>query len=231
MFSIAIDGPAGAGKSSIAKIVSKKFGIFYLDTGALYRALAYYLIEKEVDLEDKLEIERAVKCCRLKLLFKEKEQQIFVNEKRVDGLIRNNKISTMASLISQNAMIRNYLLEIQRDFAKENSVIMDGRDIGTVVLPDADLKIFLTASLEVRAKRRFEELLNGEFSVSFEDVLNEIEKRDLNDRERKIAPLKIAEDAVIIDTSELSLEESVDRIVSLVEKLNLEEHIEILEFW
>lgn len=225
MFSIAIDGPAGAGKSSIAKEVSKRLGIIYLDTGSLYRALGYYCLKENISIENSLEIEDIINDCEIKLLYSNsKGHKIFVNGKRVDGFIRNNEVSMAASIISKNLVVRKFLLKIQRDFAKKSSVIMDGRDIGTVVLPDANLKIFLTASLEVRAKRRFEQLLRNGHEIKFEKVLNEIRKRDLNDSERKISPLKVAEDAVVIDTSNLSLKESVEKVISLVEKINLEEH-------
>lgn len=225
MFSIAIDGPAGAGKSSVAKAVSRKLGIIYLDTGALYRALSYYFLERNISVEDSLEIENIINECEIKLLYDDsKRHKIFVNGKRVDEFIRNNKISMAASIISKNLVVRKFLLKIQRDFAKKSSVVMDGRDIGTVVLPDADLKIFLTASLEVRAKRRFEQLLRNGYNVKLEKVLNDIKKRDSNDSERKISPLKIAEDAVVIDSSNLSLKESVEKVISLVEKINMEEH-------
>lgn len=225
MFNIAIDGPAGAGKSSIAKAVSKKLGIIYLDTGALYRALGYYFLKKNISVENSLEIENIINECEIKLLYdNSRGYKIFVNGKRVDEFIRNNKISMAASIISKNFVVRKFLLKIQRDFAKKSSVIMDGRDIGTVVLPDADLKIFLTASLEVRAKRRFEQLLRNGYNVKLEKVLNDIKKRDSNDTKRKISPLKVADDAVVIDSSNLSLKESVEKVISLVEKINLEEH-------
>lgn len=225
MFNIAIDGPAGAGKSSIAKAVSKKLGIIYLDTGALYRALGYYFLKKNISVENSLEIENIINECEIKLLYdNSRGYKIFVNGKRVDEFIRNNKISMAASIISKNVVVRKFLLKIQRDFAKKSSVVMDGRDIGTVVLPDADLKIFLTASLEVRAKRRFEQLLRNGYNVKLEKVLNDIKKRDLNDTKRKISPLKVADDAVVIDTSNLSLKESVEKVISLVEKINMEEH-------
>lgn len=225
MFNIAIDGPAGAGKSSIAKAVSKKLGIIYLDTGALYRALGYYFLKKNISVENSLEIENIINECEIKLLYdNSRGYKIFVNGKRVDEFIRNNKISMAASIISKNVVVRKFLLKIQRDFAKKSSVVMDGRDIGTVVLPDADLKIFLTASLEVRAKRRFEQLLRNGYNVKLEKVLNDIKKRDLNDTKRKISPLKVADDAVVIDSSNLSLNESVEKVISLVEKINMEEH-------
>ena len=225
MFSIAIDGPAGAGKSSIARAVSKKLGIIYLDTGALYRALGYYFLEKKISIEDSLQIENVINDCYIKLLYHNaKGQQIFINGKRVDRFIRSNEVSMAASIISKNFVVRQYLLKIQKDFAKKSSVVMDGRDIGTVILPDANLKIFLTASLEVRAKRRFEQFLRNGYNIEFEEVLNDIKKRDLNDSKRKISPLKIADDAVVIDTSKLSLKESVEKVISLVKKIDLEEH-------
>lgn len=197
----------------------------YLDTGALYRALGYYFLKKNISIENSLEIENIVNNCDVKLLYDDiKGQKIFVNGKRVDEFIRNNEVSMAASIISKSFVVRRFLLKIQRNFAKKSSVIMDGRDIGTVVLPNADLKIFLTASLEVRAKRRFEQLLRNGYNMKFEEVLNDIKKRDLNDSKRKISPLKIADNAVVIDTSSLSLKESVEKVISLVKKINLEEH-------
>ncbi len=225
MVSIAIDGPAGAGKSSVAKKVSKKLKFLYLDTGALYRSLAYYFLKFDISIKDSLKIEEILNKCEMKFLYDKREgQQIFINEDRVDGFIRNNEISMAASNISKNFVVRKFLLKIQRNFAKKNSVVMDGRDIGTVVLPNANLKIFLTASLKVRATRRFEELIKNGSNVKFEEVLKDIEKRDFNDINRKIAPLKIADDAVVIDSSDLSLKESVEMVISLVEKIDLEEH-------
>lgn len=223
MYSVAIDGPAGAGKSSIAKMVSKKTGVLYLDTGALYRAFGYYFIKNNISVEDLIEVEDAILKCDIKI-FCEDEQKVFVNGKRVDKLIRNDEVSMVASLISKNITIRKHLLKIQREYAKNNSVIMDGRDIGTVVLPDADLKIFLTARVEVRAKRRFEELLKNGYDIDYEEVLKSIKERDLNDSKREIAPLKVADDAVVIDTSDISLEESVNKVIFLIRKINLEEH-------
>ena len=222
-FSVAIDGPAGAGKSSVAEAVARKFKIFHLDTGALYRAIGLYFLRKDKLLQENLNFQKELECCNLKLNFNEGKQQIFVNGEIVDEEIRNSTVANAASFVSQNFEVREYVLKIERDFAKRNGVIMDGRDIGTVVLPEADVKIFLTASLKVRAFRRFEELkLKGE-NVNFSDVLKDIKKRDLNDVNRKIAPLKIAKDAVVVNNDNLNLEQSVEKVESVICKFLLKE--------
>ena len=227
MFSVAIDGPAGAGKSSVARAVSKELGIYYFDSGSLYRALGYFLLKNKVNLSNNFVLEQEIKNCNIEVVYIDFNQQIFVNGERVDGLIRSSEISLVASFVSKHFFVRNYLLEIQREFAKKNSVVMDGRDIGTVVLKEADLKIFLTATLEVRAKRRFNEFLERGMNFKFEEVLKEIESRDFNDRTREIAPLKMARDAVLIDNSDVSFEQSVGMVVSLIKKNVLEEQVEL----
>lgn len=227
-FNIAIDGPAGAGKSSISYFVSKKLKILHLDTGALYRALAYYLMSCNFSYEEnegKFNLKEKLKSCSVSVKFCEDVQKIFVSGIRVDEFIRTEKVASFASLISKNAYVRKFLLNLQRDLANNNSLIMDGRDIGTVVLPNADLKIFLTASLKVRALRRFKELKLKGNSISFSEVLKEIENRDFNDVNRKISPLKAAKDAVILNTTNLTIEESVDTIVKLAKKFVLEEYV------
>ena len=224
-FNIAIDGPAGAGKSSISFLVSKRLKILHLDTGALYRALAYHLTNCPNFYEVNFNLEEKLKGCNIEVEFCEGVQKIFVNEIRVDEFIRTEKIANAASLISKNICVRKFLLNLQRDFAAKNNLIMDGRDIGTVVLPNADLKIFLTASLNVRALRRFKELKLKGVSVCFSDVLKDVKERDLNDVKRKISPLKAAKDAVILDTTNLTVEESVSSIIKLAEKFVLGEHV------
>ena len=222
-FSVAIDGPAGAGKSSVAERVAKKFKIFHLDTGALYRAIGFYFLNVGKLTEENLNFQKELKYCNLELKFNEGIQQIFVNGDIVDEYIRNSEVAKAASFVSQNFEVREYVLKIEREFAKNNGVVMDGRDIGTVVLPDADVKIFLTASLKVRALRRFEELKFKGFNVNSSDVLKEIKARDLNDVKRKIAPLKIAKDAIIVNNDNLTLEQSVERVESFIYKILLKE--------
>ena len=224
-FNIAIDGPAGAGKSSISFLVAKKLKILHLDTGALYRALAYHLVSLPNFYEANFNLEENLKKCNVKVKFCEGVQKIFVNEVRVDEFIRTARIANFASLISKDICVREFLLNLQREFAANNNLIMDGRDIGTVVLPNADLKIFLTASLKVRALRRFKELTLKGINVSFNDVLSDVKVRDLNDFKRKISPLKAAKDAVVLNTTNLTIEESVNSILKLVEEFVLEEQI------
>ncbi len=222
-FNIAIDGPAGAGKSSISFLAAKKLKILHLDTGALYRALAYYLTNCFNSDDVTFNLKEKLKVCMLKVKFCEGVQQIFVNKIRVDGFIRTEKIANAASLISKNADVRKFLLNSQRNLANCNDLIIDGRDIGTVVLPNADLKIFLTASLKVRALRRFKELKLKGIDVSFNDVLKDVKERDFNDINRKISPLKAAKDAVILNTTNLTIEESVRNILELAKKFVLED--------
>lgn len=224
-FNIAIDGPAGAGKSSISFLVSKKLEILHLDTGALYRALAYYLMNCFNSDNVTFNLKEKLKGCKFKVKFCEGVQQIFVNEIRVDEFIRTENVASVASLISKDVDVRKFLLNSQRNLANCNNLIMDGRDIGTVVLPNADLKIFLTASLKVRALRRFKELKLKGFDVSFSDVLKDVKERDFNDINRKISPLKAAKDAVILNTTNLTIEESISRIVKLAKRFVLEEYV------
>lgn len=228
LFSVAIDGPAGAGKSSVARAVASELGVCYFDTGALYRTVGFFLLQNGVDLKREDEIEKRLENCDLEVFCKDKEQKIFLNGKKIGEEIRTSEISSAASFVSKNFFVRKFLLKTQRDFAKKNSVIMDGRDIGTVVLKNANLKIFLTASLKVRVLRRYKEFVGKGIFTSIEEVLKEIENRDYNDKTRKFAPLKMAKDAILIDNSEISFEESVERVVSLVKKHILEEQVEFI---
>lgn len=222
LINVAIDGPSGAGKSSVSKVVAKKLNFFYLDTGAIYRNLACYFLKKGLKEEKEFNFEENLKNLNLKIEHFKEKQKIKVNGEFFGEFIRTDEISKLASFISRDFFVRGFVLKTEREFAKKNSVIMDGRDIGTVVLPKANLKVFLTASLNVRAKRRFEQLkLKGQ-NCNFSNVLADIKKRDFKDSNRKIAPLKAAKDAVILNTDNLNLNETVEVVVGLIKKKILE---------
>lgn len=215
---IAIDGPAGAGKSTIAKMVSAQLGYIYVDTGALYRTIALYI--KENNIADE-EIADSLSGAEVSLKFEDGAQHVYLGQRDVSSLIRTPEISMEASRTSAIPAVREYLFETQQRIARENNVIMDGRDIGTVVLPDADVKIFLTASAEERANRRYKELSEKPGCPCYEEILSDIIERDKNDMNRKTAPLKQADDAVLVDTTTLTLEESAAEIISIIrEKLD-----------
>lgn len=221
VYNIAIDGPAGAGKSTIAKAAAKQLGFIYVDTGALYRAVALEMMSREISPNDK---ERVIAELEkfgdgyFSLRFIDGVQHVFSGEKDVSNLIRTPEVSMGASAVSAIPEVRKFLFDLQRKIASENNVIMDGRDIGTVVLPNADLKIFLTASAEVRAERRFKELAEKPDCPTFEQVLADIKQRDYNDMHRDISPLKQAEDAVLADTSELDLDGAIALVMSLIKE-------------
>ena len=205
---IALDGPAGAGKSTIAKRVAKALDYIYVDTGALYRTIGLSAMRRNIEPVESKEVSDMLKEIKVELAFNDKmEQIVLLDGEDVSSLIRTPEVS-----------IRAYLLDLQRDMAKKNNVIMDGRDIGTVVLPDAKVKIFLTASPEARAERRYKELLEKGMTVSYNDVLKDVNERDYNDSHRKTAPLKPAEGCVIVDTTELDFEQSVDKIISVIKE-------------
>ena len=210
---IAIDGPAGAGKSTIAKMVSKKLGYIYVDTGALYRTIALFITENDIPDE---EIETALEKADVSLRFIDGAQRVFLGDRDVSDLIRTPEISMAASRTSAIPAVRKYLFGTQQKIAAENNVIMDGRDIGTVVLPNADVKIFLTASAEERANRRFKELSEKPNCPCYEEILSDIIERDHQDMTREVSPLKQAEDAVLVDTTELDLEQSAEAIVRII---------------
>lgn len=221
MINVAIDGPAGAGKSSISKRLAKQLGFIYVDTGALYRAIGLKFLNMGFDTDLKCNIAEILKTTQIDIKFVNGEQRVFLDGVDVSDNIRTPKASMMASACSAKPEVRAFLLEIQRGLARENNVIMDGRDIGTVVLPDASIKIFLTASDEVRATRRYKELIEKGQDVKYEDVLAEMRERDYNDSHRAIAPLKPAEDSILADTSDMSFEESVEYIYNIIrEKRN-----------
>ena len=216
MINIAIDGPAGAGKSTIAKAVAKRLGIIYLDTGAMYRSVAYYVLEHGADVNDERAVEALLPGIVMDIRYENGMQQIYVSGKNVTPYLREPHMSKAASDVSALPCVRYKMVELQREFAASHDVVLDGRDIGTFVLPDANCKFFMTASPEERAKRRFKELTEKGSVCTFEEVLADINKRDYNDSHRAVAPLKQAEDAVRIDTTDMSIEqvtECVERIV------------------
>lgn len=219
LFSVAIDGPSGAGKSTIAKAVAERFGFIYVDTGAIYRTVGLAVSRAGIDPQDTDAVVGLLPALDIALRHGEDGlQHMFLNGEDVSGFIRTPEISMYASKVSALPPVRAFLMEMQRSMARRTSVIMDGRDIGTVVLPDAALKIFLTASAEARAERRYKELLEKGQSVSYDDVLCDMAERDKNDTTRAAAPLRAADDAVLLDTSALSLAESIDAVAALVEK-------------
>lgn len=216
---IALDGPAGAGKSSIAKRAAKALDFIYVDTGALYRTIGLAATRKGVEPKPSDEVEKLLNEITVDLTFNDKgEQIVLLDGEDVSGLIRTPKASMMASRISAVPSVRTYLLDLQRNMAKSHNVIMDGRDIGTVVLPDANVKIFLTASPEARAQRRYKELCEKGMDVKYEDILNDVITRDYNDSHRETAPLKPAEGCVMVDTTELDFEQSVEKIISVIKE-------------
>jgi len=215
---VAIDGPAGSGKSSISKAVAKELGFIYVDTGALYRTVGLKLTQCGNKAEDEQSVEEILKTTKVDIKYIDGEQRVFLDGEDVSHLIRTPEMSMMASKCSALPVVRAYLLNMQREIAENNSVIMDGRDIATVVLPNAEVKIFLTASAKARADRRYKELIEKGENVLYEDVLADIEKRDYNDSHRAIAPLKPSEDSIFADTSELNLEESIALIRDIVLK-------------
>lgn len=217
MVRIAIDGPGGAGKSSVAKLIAKRLGILYVDTGALYRAIGYYCLTNGIDPKDAVAVERALPDIHPTLAFTDR-QIVRLNGDDVDGKIRTPEVSMAASAVSAIPAVRAFLLDTQRNIAKKNSVIMDGRDIGTVILPHADLKIFLVASPEARAKRRYEELSAKGIETTLEDVMREMKKRDSDDASRAVAPCVKAADAVLLDNSALTLEGTADAIIDLLNR-------------
>lgn len=217
MINVAIDGPAGAGKSTISKGAAKELGFIYVDTGALYRTIALCAVRKGV-IDNSEEVVKMLDEIEVRLGFENGVQCVYLNGEEVSPYIRTPEISMGASKVSAIPKVREYLLDLQRNIAKENNVIMDGRDIGTVVLPNAECKIFLTATPECRAKRRYKELIEKGEDVKYEDVLADVNERDYNDSHREIAPLKPSEESVIADTSELTLDESVSLIVKIIKE-------------
>lgn len=216
MINIAIDGPAGAGKSTLAKLLAKKFGYIYVDTGALYRSVALFVARNNVEARDNHKVIQLLPQIRLDIRYIKGAQRVYLNDEDVSTAIRTPEISMAASSVSAIPEVRSFLLNLQKDIAARSDVVMDGRDIGTVVLPNADIKIFLTASPEDRAGRRYRELLQKKHDVNFDDVLADVLQRDKQDAERAVAPLKPADDATIVDTTGFELEQSLQKLILIV---------------
>ncbi|WP_027438203.1 (d)CMP kinase [Lachnospira multipara] len=216
MKSIAIDGPAGAGKSTIAKLLSKELGYIYVDTGAMYRAMAVYFTKNNIDPYDEEAIKLAADKVNIDIEYSNGIQQVILNNENVTHLLRAEETGKMASKVSKYSAVRTKLVDLQRELAKKNNCIMDGRDIGSVVLPDAYLKVFLTATSDARAKRRYDELISKGQEANYDTIKKDIEDRDYEDSHRKISPLVQAEDAVLVDTSDLNIEEVVSKIKELI---------------
>lgn len=216
-YSVAIDGPAGAGKSTIAKMLSKEMGYIYVDTGAMYRAMAVYFSQNGIDPDNEDMINEAVKNVDIVIEYKDGAQQVILNGVNVTSLLRTEETGKMASKTSKYAAVRSKLVELQRNLAKSTDVLMDGRDIGTTVLPDAFVKIYLTASTEARAKRRYDELVEKGEKCDYEEIKKDIESRDYQDMHRKISPLRKADDAVLVDTSDMGIEEVINTIKKIIE--------------
>ena len=214
MKSIAIDGPAGAGKSTIARKVAEKLSFIYVDTGAMYRSMALYFLRNGISSEEEEKIAAACPDIDVSISYQNGEQQVILNGENVNGLIRTEEVSMMTSNTSKYPVVREKLLSLQRGLAEKENVIMDGRDIGTHVLPDADVKIYLTASVEIRAKRRYKELVEKGVQCDLKEIEKDIEERDYRDMTRKIAPLKKAEDAILVDSSDMTIDEVVSKICS-----------------
>ena len=221
MIKIAIDGPGGAGKSTVAKAVAAKLGIVYVDTGALYRTIGLYVRRAEIDPKDGVAVEGCLKDINIEIRYENGKQCVYLNGVDNGDAIRTPEMSMYASAVSAIPAVRAFLLDTQRDIAKKNSVIMDGRDIGTVILPDADVKIFLTASEECRARRRYDELVARGQSVRFEDVLAEMNQRDNQDKGREVAPAVAAEDATLLDNTDMTFDQTVDAVIDMAHATGL----------
>lgn len=217
-FNIAIDGPAGAGKSTIAKTLAKELGFVYVDTGAMYRAMAYFFLQKGIDKDDEAGITAAVDGADVTIRYEDGAQQVLLNGENITGSLRTEQVGNMASATSIYPAVRTKLVALQQKLAKTTYVIMDGRDIGTCVLPDAQVKIYLTASVETRAARRYKELIEKGESADLEKIAADIEERDYRDMHREMSPLRQAEDAVLVDSSEMSIDEVVAVIREIAAK-------------
>lgn len=214
-YNVAIDGPAGAGKSTIAKLVAKEKGYIYVDTGAMYRGLAIHFLDKGIQPQETEKVIEACKDAEVTIAYEDAVQHVYLNGKDISSRLRNEEVGNMASVTSAIPEVRKKLLELQQNLAKTQNVIMDGRDIGTCVLPHADVKVYLTASVETRAKRRYQELQEKGEDCNLEEIAHDIEERDRRDMTREIAPLKQAEDAVLVDSSDMRIAEVVKTIVDL----------------
>ena len=222
IYNIAIDGPAGAGKSTIARRVAKELAFVYVDTGAMYRAMALYLIRSGAGKEDVKEFGRLCQGADISIEYREGEQTVILNGENVTPLLRTEEVGNMASVSSADPKVREKLLDLQRKLAASMSVVMDGRDIGTTILPDADVKIYLTASSQKRAERRYKELTEKGIACCLDEIRMDIEERDRRDMNREISPLRQAEDAVLVDSSDMTIEEVTERILQICcEKFSL----------
>ena len=218
MFSIAIDGPAGAGKSTIAKEVAKRLGFIYVDTGAMYRSMALYFIRHDIAAQDEEKIAAACPDIDVSIAYQDGEQQVILNGENVNGLIRTEQVSMMTSDTSKYPVVREKLLSLQRGLAEKENVIMDGRDIGTCVLPNADVKIYLTASAAERARRRYKEQTERGVDCDIKEIERDIIARDEQDMNREVAPLRQAEDAVLVDSSDMTIDQVVDEIIRIYQE-------------
>ena len=217
-YNIAIDGPAGAGKSTIAKKAAAELGFLYVDTGAMYRSIALYMLQHKIGLSDETAVAEACKEIRIELKYEDQVQQVYLNDVNVSAQIRKEEVGKAASVVSAYPAVRRTLLGLQQQIAAKENILMDGRDIGTCVLPDAQLKIYLTASVHTRALRRYKELQEKGTACVLQEIEKDIEDRDYRDMHREIAPLKIADDAVVIDSSNMSIDEVVEKILKLKEE-------------
>ena len=218
MYAVAIDGPAGAGKSTISRAAAKAIGFLYVDTGALYRAVAYDILQNQIDPTDQKAVCGRLSAIEVHFGYEGSEQQVYLNQENVTDKLRTPQVSAAASSVSAIGAVRQFLFSQQQDIARENNIIMDGRDIGTVVLPNAQVKIYLTATAEDRARRRFEELRQKGETVDFQHVLADLKKRDENDMNRDVSPLRQAPDAIVVDTSQMDFAQSVQAILKIIEK-------------
>ncbi len=217
-FNIAIDGPAGAGKSTIAKLVAKTLGFIYVDTGAMYRSIALFFLRNQVDITNEEQVTEALGKIKITIEYIDGTQHVFLNGEDVSKLIRNEEVGNMASKSAALPPVRGKLLELQRDLASNFDVVMDGRDIGTNILPHAQVKVYLTASVEERASRRYKELCEKNMICDLEEIKKDIEQRDYQDMNREIAPLCKAEDAHLLDSSDLTIDEVTQKIISFVQR-------------
>jgi cytidylate kinase len=218
MIKIALDGPSGAGKSTVAKAIAKKLSIVYVDTGALYRTVGYYVRQKNVDPKNAEAVAALLPDISVEVKYENGAQHVYLNGEDLGDRIRTPEMSMYASAVSAIPKVREFLLNTQKDIARKNSVIMDGRDIGTVILPDADVKIFMFASNEARAKRRYRELTAKGVEVRYEDVLSEMIERDNNDKNRDVAPAVPAADAIMLDNSDMSVDENIDAVLNIIKE-------------
>ncbi|MFP3152837.1 (d)CMP kinase [Lachnospiraceae bacterium ZAX-1] len=215
-FKIAIDGPAGAGKSTIAKRLAKKLGFLYIDTGAMYRAISLYFLRNHIPLNEEERISNACKEVDVSIVYKNEEQQVLLNKENVNAFIRTEQVGAAASITSSYVQVRKKLVELQQKLAEQENVVMDGRDIGTCVLPDAQVKIYLTASVEIRGKRRFDELTQKGVPCSLEEICKDIQERDYRDMNRENSPLCQAKDAILIDSTYQTINEAVEEILEYI---------------